>query len=66
MFEPSLLTVILFDQEILRFWLFSVGFHWSTGVGFPVAEHDTVTSESEADAGITDAVTSDTPGKSQH
>lgn len=66
MFDPSLLFVTLFDPEGLRFWSFSVDLHWIIGVGLPVAKHETVTCESEPDAGLTDAVISDIPEKKQH
>lgn len=62
-FDPSLLSFVnIFDAE--SFGSFSVDFHWRIGVGLPVAEHETVTSESELDE-FTDAVISDIPEKHQ-
>lgn len=58
----SLRLVKLFD---LKFNSVSDDFHWIVGVGLPVAEHETTTSESEVGEGFTSAVISEIPGKYQ-
>jgi len=62
--EPSLLSVVKFF-EVKCFRSFSEDFHWIVGVGLPVAEHETTTSDSEVGEGFTSAVNSEIPGKYQ-
>lgn len=59
--DPSLLSFVTISGPG-RFTSFSVDFHWSVGVGLPVAEHETVTSDSELDEFT---VISDIPEKHQ-
>jgi len=62
--EPSSLRLVkLFDLK--KFISVSDDFHWIVGVGLPVAEHETMTSESEVGEGFTFAVISVIPGKYQ-
>lgn len=62
--ELSLLSVVK-SFELKCFRAFSEDFHWIDGVGLPVAEHETTTSESEVGEGFTSAVISEIPGKYQ-
>jgi len=62
--ELSLLSVVKFF-EVKCFRSFSEDFHWIVGVGLPVAEHETTTSDSEVGEGFTSAVISEIPGKYQ-